>query len=467
MRYGGYLFSVAGARVAGILITSVTFPYLVRRLGVETYGRWSYIIALCAFLDLIADPGITSYSIQQVASRRDEAFKLIPDILCLRLLTTFLAIAILVVAASFEVRCDLRQLLRLYGVGILLVNLISADHFLTALEMFHRRSMLTVLQQVLYGAGIFCLIHSPHDILWLPVTLLISTAIAAVLGWYSLRSRGLQWKLAFRPGRWKGILVPGLHYASATLMSNVYHRSGHLLVRWFLGDYALGLYAAAVRFVDLLRGFVIVSLQVLMPRLAVATKSVAELRRLATVAVTAIALISIPLACGLVGTANLIVPWLLGAPFVSAIPLVQWMAPYLITASAASLFAGTILFSAGRHRAYLASTAGGAVAGLVFYLILISAFGLKGAAVAFVLAELVVAGIAFGLLPELRDSWKNPALAISAGAALLMLISVKLVILYTSGIFTVVSVGITVYALACGWFVRRILIGQRSVPQSA
>ena len=74
LRYSGFVFSVGGARVVGILITSLTFPYLVRHLGVEMYGLWSYVIAVSAFLNIIADPGLTTYAIQQVAAHRENGF---------------------------------------------------------------------------------------------------------------------------------------------------------------------------------------------------------------------------------------------------------------------------------------------------------------------------------------------------------------------------------------------------------
>jgi len=462
-RYGGYLASVSGARVVGILITSTTFPYLVRKLGVEGYGLWSYIIAICAFLDLIADPGFTSYLTQQVAARREQAFDLVPDVLFLRVAMITIAIGVLWVLVSFEPRHDVRQLLRLYGTGALLVNVLSADHLLTALELFHLRASLTILQQALYAAGIFVLVRSPQDLLWLPASLLVSATVSGLVGWFVLRGRGLPWALAFRPQHWKQIVTPSLHYASSTLMSNLYHRSGNLMVRWFLGDYALGLYSAAARLVDILRGFVITGLQVLMPRLAASSRSVREWRRMASWAFAAIAVLSIPLACGLFALSRPLVLWLLGSQYSGAISLVEWMAPYLITASAASLFAGTILFSTGRHRAYLAATGSGAVSGVVLYLILIPAFGLRGAALAFVMAEFVVAATAYWLLPELRDAWKNPALTGSLCAAALMLVSLRVLASYTSQLFVLISASGSIYVLACGWFVRKALFGQRNI----
>jgi O-antigen/teichoic acid export membrane protein len=463
LRYGGFVFSVGGARVVGILISSLTFPYLVRRLGVEMYGLWSYVVAVCGFLNVIADPGINTYTTQQLAARREAGFELIPDVLLLRLIGSLTVMFVVFGIAAFETRSDTRALLRLYGIGILLVNLISADHLLAALEMFHVRSLLTVAQQAAYALGIFTLVHSSKDVLWVPVSILGSSALTGLAAWIVLWQGGLKLHLTLRPERWKGILVPSFHYAASSLMSNVYHRAGHLLVRWFLGDVALGLYAAAARLVDILRGFVIIVLQVVMPRMALSAQSGAELRRLGRFTLAVIATISIPLAIGLIGTAHLVVPWVLGPKYLADISLLRWMALYLITAPLASLFAGTILFSMGRHRAYLASTAAGATSGVVLYLTLIPALGVKGAALALVLAEVVVAGVAFAQLPELHDSWKNPTLAISMACALLMLIAVKLANAYTSQAIVVISAGACIYVMSCGWFARKLVAEARGL----
>jgi PST family polysaccharide transporter len=421
------------------------------------YGLWSYVVALCGFLNGIADPGITTYTTQQVAARREGGFELIPDAILLRLIGSSIAMIVLLAIAFFEARPEIRQLLRLYGIGILLVNLVSAEHLLTALEMFHLRSLLTVLQQTTYALAVFAFVRTSKDVLWVPVSILMSSALSGLAGWVALSRHGFKLTLTFRPDRWKGTLVPSFHYAASTLMSGIYHRTGHIAVRWFLGDFALGIYAAAVRFVDILRGFVIIVLQVLMPRMAVEAVSGVGLRRMARFALALVVVISIPLAIGLAGTAHLVVPWVLGPKYLADIALLQWMAPYLITAPAACLFAGTILYAMGRHRAYLVSTAGGAAVGVLLYLTLIPVLGLRGAALAFVLAELVVAAIAALRIPELYGSWKDPVLGISLASALLMLIAIKVANTYTSQAIVVVSLGAGMYTLSCGWFARKLL----------
>jgi PST family polysaccharide transporter len=458
LRYGGYIFSAGGARLVGLLITSLTFPYVVRHLGVEMYGLWSYVVAVRTFLDILGDPGITTHATQQLAARRTAGLEMIPDVLVLRLLCSALAALALLAFAALEVRPDVAQLLRVYGIGSLFVNLLSADSFLLSLEMFHPRAALTVLQQLLYAAIIFKFVHSPKDVIWLPISILGSSAIAGATGWTILMRRGGGKLLGtIHPHAWKGILIPSFHYAGSSLMSNLYRRAGLILVRWFMGDFALGLYAAVTRLLDLLRGFVIIVSQVMMPRMALSAQSGAEFSRLARFSVGVMAAICIPIAAGLFGTAPVILPWVLGAKFAAGIPILRWMAAYMIAAPMAYLFAATILFSLGRHRAYFVATSGGAAVGLILYLTLIPTLGLRGASLALVLAEIMVALIAYALLPELRGAWKNPVIGIAAGGATLMLASIRVVSAYLPQSFAAIGAGVLVYLLSCGWFLRKFL----------
>lgn len=453
LRYAGFLFSVGAAKAAGLLISSLTFPYIVRRLGVEMYGVWSYVLAVCAFLGIIADPGLTTFMTQQVAARRQEGLEKMADFFALRLLASGLTVAAVLALAHFESRAADRQLLRVYGIGILFVNVISADPFLASLEMFHERSLLIVTQQAIYAVGIFTFVHNPADVLWLAISMLVSCVLTACAGWIVIHHRGFRLSRTVNPARWKAMMVPGLHYASASLMSSIYHRLGHLIVRWFLGDFALGLYAAAVRLVDLMRGFVTSILFVVMPKLAFNAKSEVELARVSRYAVTLMALIIFPITAGLLTTAPQLVPWLLGPNYGSDVSLLRWVAPYLITATAASLWAGTILYAMGRHRAYLAATGGGAVAGCLLYAVLIPLSGLPGAGIAFVLSELVVAVIAYVVLPKpLRDLWKNRIVAVALVSSALMSAVVLLISPRVHRLPVILPVAVLSYAVSVALF---------------
>jgi len=456
LRYGGFVFSVGGAKVAGVAISSLTFPFLVRHLGVEMYGLWNYVVAIGVFLETVANPGLTVFLTQQLAARRENAFELVSDVLVLRILSACVAIGVSWVVSSFEVRPEIRELMRVYLIGVFVVNLLGSDFLLGALEMFHSRSILAVLQQTMFAAGIFALVWKPTDVIWLPICVIGSSAITSIAGWFILWRQGLRLRLVFQPRHWKAILVPSAHYAISSLMSSFYQRTGHLVVRWFLGDFALGIYAAAVRLLDLLRSLVIVIISVLMPRIAIAGRTGAGLARLTKVSVTIIAVVSIPLTAGLISTANVLVPWLLGPKYIEDISLLRWMSAYIVGASAASLFAGTILYAMGKHRAYLISTTAGAVSGVILYATLTPTIGLKGAGLALVLGELCVVLAAYHFLPaELHACWKSPAVAQSLVAGLIMIVAVRVVEFYHADALLVISTGAAVYLLTCFWLMRK------------
>jgi O-antigen/teichoic acid export membrane protein len=457
LRYGGFVASVTSARVVGTLITAATFPFLVRRLGVDTYGLWSYVVAVCAFTGLVANPGLTAYAAQQVAARREAAFETVSDVLTLRVLASGVATIAVLVVAGFEVRPDVRFLLKLYGIASVLTSTFSLDYLLSSLELFHVQSFISVVQQSLYAAGIFTMVRRPGDVVWVPISVLVSAFLTSLIGWTFLWRAGYRFRLSIAPRRWAVILGPSLHYAASSLMSNLYHRSGQIAVRWYLGEHALGLYAAAARLADVLRNFLSVAQTVLMPRMALRANS-EGLSRLARIAASLLVLFGVPLTVGGIVTAPVVVPWLLGAQFQQAVRVFQWVGLYMLTAPAATLFAGTILYAMGRHRAYLVSTFTGAVTAVVLNFILPPFFGVIGACVALVLGEFGVALCAYLLCPpEVRAAARTPLLKVSVIASLIMGAVLWVALPRAMPAPVLVGLGCAVYAIVWGAIGRRRL----------
>jgi polysaccharide transporter, PST family len=458
LRYGGFALSVTTARVVGTLLTAATFPFLVRRLGVDVYGLWSYVIAVCAFTGLVANPGLTTYTAQQVAARREKAFETVSDVLVLRVLASGVAVVAILVVASFEVRQDVRFLLKFYGVASVLTGSLSSDYLLSALEMFHVQSFISIAQQSLYAAGIFTMVRSPRDVIWVPVSIVASSVLTSFIGWAFLWRAGYRFRFAIAPRRWAVIMVPSLHYAGSSLMSTLYHRSGHVAVRFYLGEHALGLYAAATRLADVLRNFLSVTQTVVMPRMALRANSADALPRLTRIAASILVCFGVPLMVGGIATAPVVVPWLLGSQFQEAVHAFQWVSPYLITAPAAVLFSGTILYAMGRHRAYFISTLAGAVTAVVLCLILPPLFGIAGACAAFVLGELGVALCAFLLCPpQVRAAAKTPLLGVAVIASLVMGAALWFALPMHLPPLALIGVGCAVYAIAWAAIGRNLL----------
>ena len=456
VKYAGFLASVGGARILGALLTAITFPLVVRRLGVELYGIWSYVIAVCAFLELIANPGLTSHAQQQVAARRTEASSVVSDTLVLRAIFCGLVIALIFALAAFEVRTDAARLLRFYGVSIALINLTSTEYLLSSLELFHERSLITVAQQALYAIGIVLMVRGPADYMWVPGSILISALPTNLLGWVFVYRNGLRLRLGIHPERWWPILAPSGHYALAASMSTIYHRAGHLLVRWFAGEHALGIYAVATRMVDFVRNFVTLGFTLMFPRIAKAGNSPAALRRLARFSVAGIALVGFPLILGVLTTAGVLVPLVLGTQYTESAHLLPWLAAYIVVAPLAAFYSGTVLYALGLYRSYLISTAIGAGVGIVAYTALVPLAGIRGASIAFVLVELVVALAAYRLAPApAREVWDNDLLKVALTGSVAMGVLLLVAARFQLSTVLTLIVGCLSYSVVCGWLTRK------------
>jgi O-antigen/teichoic acid export membrane protein len=419
---------------------------------------WSYVLAVCSFTGLLANPGLTTYVAQQVAARRQEGFQTISDVLILRILAGAVAVIAVLIIAAFESRHDVRLLLVFYGIASVMSGCLSVDYLLSSLELFHVQSVAAITQQSLYAIGIFTLIRSPKDVIWVPVSIIGSSLLTNPIAWAFLWRQGYRFHFSFAPRRWAAIMVPSLHYAASTSMSTLYHRSGHLAVRWYLGDHALGLYAAAARLADVLRNFLSITQNVLMPRMALRAASGPGFARLTRIATSILVVFGLPLTVGGIVAAPVIVPWVLGPQFREAVRAFQWISPYMITAPAAVLFAGTILYAMGRHRAYFVSTLVGAITAVVLSLLLPPIFGIPGACVSFVMGEFGVALCAYLLCPpEVRAAANTPLLGFAVIASLFMgavMWSMQAKHLHA---LVLVGLGSAVYAICWAAFGRNLL----------
>lgn len=455
LKYGGFLGSVGGARVAGALMTAITFPLILRRLGVEMYGIWSYVIAVLSFLDLVANPGLSNYAGQQVAARRTAAADVVSDSLVLRALLGLVVVGLIFLLAALEVRPEAARLLRFYGVSITFINLTGSEFLLSSMELFHERSLLAVTQQAFYTIGVVLMVRSPGDYMWVPGSILLSALPTNLAGWIFLHKKGLRIRLGWHRERWWPMLVPSGHYALATLMSTLYHRTGHLLVRWFAGEHALGLYAAGTRLVDFVRNLVNIGFVVITPRVAQSGDSPTALRRLARISVAGIALVALPLMLGILTTGRVLVPLVLGAQYAESARLLPWLAGYVVAAPLAAFFSGTVLYALGRHREYLISTATGAGLAVIAYFVLVPVAGIRGASLAFVFGEVVVAVVAYRLSPAAaKDVWSSGILKVALVAT-----SVMGAVLFVAWVLRVPTVpaaiaSTLVYVMICGWQTR-------------
>jgi O-antigen/teichoic acid export membrane protein len=450
LRYLKFFVSVGGARTAGILISAATFPFLVRMLGVEGFGRWSYVLAVVGFFDLVVNPGLVAHASREVAVHRLGANPLVSEVFTLRVLLGMLgSLCLIAYAVGVETDSETQWLLMSYGVPMLLLGAVQSAYLLTSNECFHWSSIQQVVSQVAYAIGVFALVRTSADLFLLALISVGSALLSAGIGWIKLRHIGFRLRWAWKPSGFVELLKQSLPFGAASLASQLYTRSGHIVVRWALGETALGLYSAVVRLAEVIYGFVGILFNLSLPRLAYYSAHEEKRQALSSSTFLIAWAISIPLAVGGSALAPEMVGTILGRQYDEGAGLFRIVSFYFLTNSMAIFFCGTVLYALGKRYRYLIATASGALFGLTVNVTLVPHFGLIAACLSYVCSQLVVAGVAYKMAPrDLPNIWRSRLFVAPLFGSVLMVAVLYAVQGMGWATWTLVALGGAIYTLA-------------------
>lgn len=150
-----------GAQAAIKVLSFIFSIMVVRRLGAETYGEYTAVLAFTAIFSIFSDLGLSAFTVRQVARLREEpdstrqVNELYGNVLGIRLLLSLLTIGIVVLFAVVTKRPPERILsIALYSLTLILYSVGGAsDSILAGYERLDLSSLGKVINQ--FGFVIF------------------------------------------------------------------------------------------------------------------------------------------------------------------------------------------------------------------------------------------------------------------------------------------------------------------------
>jgi len=421
LRTGGY--------VAGVLLSLVSVPLLIRHLGFRDYGRYITVISLVTIVQGVTDVGLGQIGVREFATRtgRDRA-GLMRNLMGVRLVLAsvgvLLATAFAVIAGYGEsavIGTLLAGIAMVLGVaqGTLAVPLAAELRlgWVTALDLLRQAlSVAGIVILILAGAGLLAFLAVP-----LPVSLVVLAAtVVLVVGSMPMRP-------SFQRVEWVRLLRAVLPFAAAVVVATLYLRITVVLMSLLGSPLQTGYYATSFVVISVLIAIPALTVGATLPVLARAARDDRE--RLAYVLQR---LVEVTLILG-VGLGLVLA---LGADFVVHVLARGHVQPAVVVLQIQSLaivtqFVGASwqygLLALHRHRALLLISSIGLGVSICLIFGLVPELEAKGAAIAFAAGELVVAACSFAALrmarPELHFSSRVPvrvllAFALAAGIAL-------------------------------------------------
>ncbi|EMC0409082.1 flippase [Vibrio fluvialis] len=238
-----------GGRILSSFLITVL---IVKHLGVEQFGSFSLALAILTTLGPLVGLGFDSILFKKFISKEDDTTSLLQVSCFLRLVVAALVIIVCTVI-NFVSSEPYLYVLNILVLGFIFDSFLAfKDYFLANLKnKFYTYS--TLVSSVIQLVIVFLLVNDNASIGYFAWSYVIAKAIQSIVlfgAFYKVQG------LVISP-RWKKSLSLNLLKASYPMMfaasiGLIYSLQDQYFIKYFLGEYELGLYAVGIKFVLIL-----------------------------------------------------------------------------------------------------------------------------------------------------------------------------------------------------------------------
>jgi O-antigen/teichoic acid export membrane protein len=240
------------AKAILLLVSMAGFSFLTRYLGPTQYGRYSLILNVFGIVGIIAELGLGTIGIRELAARRDKVETILPALLVARIILAILAVmAAGVLARALGYDRSLTALILLYA-AIFLLRAIGAGTFglISAAALSAWKNVAgDAVESVALLAFIAVGVVTARSLGWFVSGAVVSAAggtlVIIVLAWRDgPRHWNIDWRYCLR------LLQEAAPLAIAGLFSVIYFRLDALMLSKMSDADAVGIYGAAYKYVE-------------------------------------------------------------------------------------------------------------------------------------------------------------------------------------------------------------------------
>lgn len=236
----------------GMLVSMAGFSLLTRHLGLELFGRYSVVQTVIGMAAIIAELGLGTIAIRELASRRGPVDRVIPAVLVVRIGLGTLALGLATILA-WMMGYD-SALVELVAVNALvfIVRGVGAGTYglLSAAELKARKNAAAdVVESLVFFAIVAAGVALHRGIAWFVCGTVVgafcnSAAIILLNRRQGPRVWAVDWRYC------GALLWESIPLALASLFAVIYFRMDALMLSRLSGSAAVGLYSAAYKFVE-------------------------------------------------------------------------------------------------------------------------------------------------------------------------------------------------------------------------
>lgn len=242
--------SLSFLQIAGYVFPLLTIPYLAHVIGVNYYGEIAFALAINIYFQTIVDYGFIFSSVRDIARCRDnkekvsEIYSSVMSARFFLVLVSFLSLLILIcIIPKFWIMKWVLILTFLTVVG----HAMFPDWMFQALEKMKYITIFNIAVKLLFTVAVFIFIRKPEDYLLQPILTAIGYIICGIGSMWLIHKWGIQFYFV-KFTKIKELLKSNFDLFINQIIPNLYNSASVILLGFFHGDAANGIYDAGNRF---------------------------------------------------------------------------------------------------------------------------------------------------------------------------------------------------------------------------
>jgi len=380
-------FSLLFSSIIAQLFGLIGVIYLARVLGPRDFGKINFAVAIITYFSLIANLGLPLLGTREIARDREKINDYLNNILTMRLCLAALSFGLLLLMTLFLNKpLEIKYLIILYGLG-LIPSALLLDWAFQGVERMEYIGLGRILGSVVYLGLVLWFIKSSEQLLLIPCFGFAGSFLAAgVLISIFVRNFD-KIRLKFSLISWKILIRQALPIGFSLIMAQIFYNIDTVMLGFMRSDEEVGYYNAAYKIIMILIFVIGIYHDSIFPVISNYYKtSLDSLKKLLSYTQKLMVTVAVPLVMGGTILARPVMNLIFGAKYGEGVIAFQILIWAVVIIYINTVYSRGLL-SCKKEKWYLAGTTIPAVINVSTNFILIPLLGLKGAAIATVLAE--------------------------------------------------------------------------------
>ena len=379
-----------GETVSRLIAFSVAI-YLARILGAEAYGIIALAVGMSLYLGKVADFGIETSGIKEVAGAPGDIVQLASVLMSARLALSALLVAVAVSLSLLFLDEPERTVFALYSLTLLLVAA-STKWIHIGLEGALPVALARVAGDGLILVLVLAFVHGAGDLTTVPVAQLVGESLVVLLLYLQLVTRRVHFSLRWDLRTALPVFVRSFPLLVQLLLGLMLYNGDLVFLRALRDSASVGHYAAAYALISLVANIGMTYAFSLLPAMSRTDARSPEETALWSTALAQTVAVSLPVAAGIFMVAPQIIQLGFGSGYTASVPALQVLV-FSIPFFTIRYVPWVAMIARGRVQRLTAAMAWAVVVNLLLNAVLVPPLGTVGAALATVIAEFVCASL--------------------------------------------------------------------------